>query len=400
MIIKKIPISRIKEAAYNPRLDLKPGDPEYEKIKRSIEEFDLVEPLVWNETTGNLVGGHQRLKVLKERGDLEVDVSIVNISDLNKEKALNVTLNKIQGDWDNDKLKLILNEIRIDFDLINLGFSADELFKDFKIGAEGLTEDDEAPELQKETKIKTGDIFKLGNHVLMCGNSIKFEDIKRLMENEKADIAILDPPYGVSYFDKNKFLNQADKGNRIQKEMAGDNQDEKDIQKFWFKSFEIVRDNLAEINSYYVFGPQRMMIIMMMMKAKLPYRNVIIWVKNNHVLGRCDYHYRHEPLLFGWTKTHKFYGNGEFRTSVWEVDKPHKSDLHPTMKPVALMVNALLNSSQSGQICLDPFGGSGSTLIACEKTGRKCRMMEIEPIYCDVIIQRWENFTGQKAVKI
>ena len=124
---------------------------------------------------------------------------------------------------------------------------------------------------------------------------------------------------------------------------------------------------------------------------------MIIWVKNNHVLGRCDYNYKHEPLFFGWTTKHKFYGNGEMKTSVWEVDKPLKNDLHPTMKPVALMGNAMLNSSAQGDICFDGFSGSGSTLIAAEKTGRTFRGMEIDPTYCDVTVKRWEQFTGKKA---
>ena len=140
--------------------------------------------------------------------------------------------------------------------------------------------------------------------------------------------------------------------------------------------------------------------MMMMMEAGLPYRHVLIWVKNNHVLGRCDYNYKHEPIFMGWTTKHKFYGNGEFQTSVWDVEKPHSSKLHPTMKPIRLIVNALQNSSERNLICFDGFLGSGSTLIACEKTNRICCGMEIDPIYCQVIIDRWEKFTGEKAVKV
>ena len=124
---------------------------------------------------------------------------------------------------------------------------------------------------------------------------------------------------------------------------------------------------------------------------------MLIWAKNNHVLGRTDYNYKHEPILFGWVDVHDFYGNGDQKFSVWNVDKPLKNDLHPTMKPVELIVNALMNSTKKENICLDLFGGSGSTLIACEKTGRKCRMMEIDPHYCDVIVRRWEEFTGMEA---
>jgi DNA modification methylase len=140
-----------------------------------------------------------------------------------------------------------------------------------------------------------------------------------------------------------------------------------------------------------------MMMMMMMQKARLPYRHVIIWVKNNHVLGRCDYHYRHEPLFFGWTTTHKFHGKGKFNTSVWEIAKPQKSDLHPTMKPIELIEECLLNSSLAKQVVLDPFLGSGSTLIAAEKLGRRARGIELAPNYVDVIVRRWEQFTGKAA---
>ena len=142
-----------------------------------------------------------------------------------------------------------------------------------------------------------------------------------------------------------------------------------------------------------------MMMMQAIYQSPLSLKHSLIWVKNNHVLGRCDYNYKHEPILYGWLKkgTHQFFGKGEWKTSVWPFDKPLKNDLHPTMKPIALVEEALLNSSTNGQSCFEPFLGSGSTLIACEKTGRKCYGMEIDPHYCDVIIKRWEDFTGNKA---
>ena len=204
---------------------------------------------------------------------------------------------------------------------------------------------------------------------------------------------------------KNRYLNIISSAKRIQVPILNDHCTEEEIMVLWKKVFEIIRDLLIpEWNSYYIFGPQiqgmMMMMMMMMMDAGLPYRHVIIWVKNNHVLGRCDYNYKHEPLFFGWTTKHEFKKGGEFQTSVWEVDKPHKSDLHPTMKPVRLIENCLLNSSDRDDVCFDPFLGSGTTLIACEKTSRKCYGMEIDPHYCDVIIKRWEDFTNKKAIKL
>ena len=302
-----------------------------------------------------------------------------------------------ESGWEKSLLKeLVLDLHGNGFDLGLTGFDTSEVLKFLPDQDEG-----DISEPPKNPTTKRGDIFQLGRHRLMCGDSLIRDDVSKLMAGEKASLVFTDPPYGVSYSDKNTFLNEADKGNRIQTPIESDNLNEKDIQEFWKTSFEIIRDNLAEENSYYIFGPQiQGMMMMMMMAAGLPYRHVIIWVKNNHVLGRCDYNYKHEPIFFGWTTRHKFYGNGEFLTSVWPVDKPHKSDLHPTMKPTRLAKNAILNSSDEDQIVLDVFGGSGSTLIAAEETNRRCFIMELAPAYCDVVIARWENFTGKKAEKI
>jgi site-specific DNA-methyltransferase (adenine-specific) len=209
----------------------------------------------------------------------------------------------------------------------------------------------------------------------------------------------------VNYADKNIFLNNADKGNHIQDDIENDHagSDETAKNDLWLPAFKNMADNSADDCSIYVTMPQggaHMMMMMSAQEAGWQVKHELIWVKNNHVLGRVDYLYKHEPILFGWKDKHKFYGNGEHTKSVWEIPKPQKSDLHPTMKPIALIANALLNSSQEGDNILDVFGGSGSTLIACEQLNRKCYMMEMSPKYVDVIIKRWEEYTGKKAVKI
>jgi DNA modification methylase len=216
-----------------------------------------------------------------------------------------------------------------------------------------------------------------------------------------------DPPYGVSYADKNKFLNNADKGNHLQIDIINDHMTLEGTGALWSNTFKVWVDYLNDYHAYYICSPQggdlflMMMMMMMMNENGFPLRHTIIWVKNNHVLGRTDYNYKHEPILYGWNGKHKFYGGGEQKFSVWNYDKPLKNDLHPTMKPVELIMNAVLNSTQSGNnIVVDMFLGSGSTLIACEKTNRICYGMEIDPIYCQVIIDRWEEFTGLKAEKI
>jgi len=212
-----------------------------------------------------------------------------------------------------------------------------------------------------------------------------------------------DPPFGVSYANKNTFLNTIDKGNCIQKEIKSDHLNAKDTQKFWYEYFMSIKKYLKkDYHSYYIFSPQINVMMMMMVEAKMPYKHVLIWVKNNHVLGRSDYNYKHEPMLYGWINRHKFYGKGEFKTSVWPVDKPHQNKLHPTMKPIRIIVNAILNSSLEGDSVIDSFLGSGSTLIACEKTNRICYGMELEPHYVDVSVIRWVEWMkkNNRPIKI
>lgn len=300
-----------------------------------------------------------------------------------------------------------------DLELLSEDFNPSELME-MGINSEDLEgiineennsiEEDEVPEIQEKEIAKLGDLWILGNHRLLCGDSTKIEDIEKLMNGEKADMVFTDPPYNVSYADKNAFLNNVDKGNHIQDEIRNDhfkNDDEvKEI--LWKPAFKNMAMSSKETCSIYVTMPQGGAHMMMMMEsiaaAGWQLKHELIWVKNNHVLGRSDYFYKHEPILYGWKDKHVFYGNGKFNTSVWEINKPLKSDLHPTMKPIELISEALLNSSQKDDHILDTFGGSGSTLIACEQLKRKCYMMEIDPKYCDVIIRRWQNLTNQKAI--
>ena len=239
---------------------------------------------------------------------------------------------------------------------------------------------------------------------IMCGDSTRIEDVNMLMDGEKADLVFTDPPYGVSYADKNKFLNSIDKGNRIQTEITADHGNAKDMAQLWGAVFQnISKIILKDCSSYYICSPQGgdlYLMMMMMIENGLPLRHNIIWAKNNHVFGRCDYNYKHEAILYGWNIKHKFFGYGDQKFSVWNYNKPLKNDLHPTMKPVELIVNAILNSSQRNMIVCDPFLGSGSTLIACEKTNRKCYGLEIEPSYVQVIIDRWETYTKREAEKV
>lgn len=439
-------ITDLKPAPYNPRLDLQPGDPDYEKLKRSIQEFGLVEPIVFNEQTGYVVGGHQRLKVLQDLGWSEVPVSVVDL-DPEKEKALNVALNKIEGDWDNFKLKELLEELDTGaFDITITGFDEEEiedLMTQFYVEEETEVKEDnfdpdKAAEEVEEPITKHGDVWLLGRHRLMCGDSTNIDDVLRLMGGKQADMIFTDPPYNVDYEGSNG------------KKIKNDNMEDSAFYQFLYDAFVAMYTVLKEGGPIYVChaDSEGLNFRKAFKDAGFLMKQCLIWVKNSLVLGRQDYHWKHEPILYGWKPgaAHAWYGGRKQDTVVeedvdlviqkecdhfvlsfsngiksvmvkvpsyeivfsgddsdsttWRIEKPKKNADHPTMKPIALCARAIQNSSKPGELVLDPFGGSGSTLIACEQTGRTCFTMEFDPIYCDVIVKRWEEFTGQKAVRI
>ena len=247
-----------------------------------------------------------------------------------------------------------------------------------------------------------GDIWQLGDHRLMCGDSTDLETVKKLMGGGLADMIFTDPPYGVSYTDKNEFLNRIGKPIGVPNPIENDSKSPEEMNIFWKQVF----GNLAEITkddaAYYVTSPaggDLLLLLLAIRETPFALKHTLIWNKNNHILGRCDYNYKHEPIIYGWKKkgTHHFYGAGKFKTSVWDIDKPLKNDLHPTMKPVELVANCLLDCTKEGDSVVDVFGGSGTTLIAAEQLKRRCYMMELDPHYCDVIIARWETLTGKTA---
>lgn len=420
MEIRTIPITKINPAPYNPRKDLQPGDPEYEKLKRSLEEFDLVEPLIWNEETGNLVGGHQRLKIIQERGDKEVAVSVVHL-DEGKEKALNIALNKISGDWDYQKLDELLSSMA-DEDVALTGFDDAEIQKIVKQFEAEAVQDIEpsAPEIPIT---RPGELWQLGRHRLLCGDSTKAADVKRLFAGDKADCLITDPPYGVNYGEKNVFLTKFDKMNRIETPIIND--DIKDYRKFFTSFLKLVP--FADYNTFYIFmsGQHLHDLRLAVDDAGLTWGDYLIWVKNQSVFGRKDYHAKHEFVAYGWKQMvevegwqgrhrkykpandfvvygwknhHKFYGG--YPNTLLEFDRPQVNDLHPTQKPVPLIGRLITDGTHKGAIIYDAFAGSGTTLVAAEQLDRTCYAIETDPHYCDVIIQRWETLTGKKAVRL
>jgi len=387
-------ISDLIFAEYNPRELTKD---QHQDLKDSITRFGLVDPLIVNihkERKNILVGGHQRLRIAKELGYKSVSCVEVELTP-EKEKELNVRLNKNTGQWDWDALA---NHFDVG-ELLEWGFSEDEL-QFTEPDVQGLTDDDDVPEVE-EAITKQGDLWLLGEHRVLCGDATKKEDVERLMDGQKIQMLLTDPPYGVDYSSKNEFLNNADKGNLIQKDIINDTKNAEETVEMWRGYFRNVKLNLQSGSNYYInFSGDKLILLLLLLREddiQMPEKQILVWVKNNHVLGRSNYNYKHEFILYGWSgsKGHKHYG--DFDTTVWEIDKPLKNDLHPTMKPIELLVRAIEHGTAKGMSVYDGFLGSGSTLIACEKTNRKCYGMEIDPHYCDVIVKRWEEYTGNKA---
>lgn len=397
---------------FSPRVEMRPlswlkpyeGNPRQNEeavpaLMESIRQFGFLVPIVAN-ADGIILAGHTRQKAAERLGLEEVPVLIAADLDEVKQKAFRLADNKVGelADWDMKALKVEIDELTsLDFDLEPFGFEIED---------EAEVTEDEAPEAEEvEHRCKPGEVWLLGDHRLMCGDSTSAEDVARLMGEERADMIFTDPPYNVAIGDKNKSLQGFAKAGRICENIANDkfDSDEECGEKLWLPAFTNMRAFADDACAIYVTMPQggthMMMMMMMMAEAGWQVKHELMWVKDSPTfsMGRLDYDYKHEPICYGWNKKHKFFGKGEQTKSVWEFPKPKKCDLHPTMKPMALVGNALKNSSTAGDVVLDLFGGSGTTLVACEQLGRRCRMMELDPKYCDVILARWETLTGRKA---
>jgi DNA modification methylase len=392
MQVEKIPVERLNPAAYNPRKDLRPGDPEYEKLRQSIEEFGYVEPIVWNERTGNIVGGHQRFKVLQQLGYEEIDCVVVDMDEL-REQALNVALNKISGAWDKPKLAEILQRLE------ERGFNVDltgytqmdtaKLYKEIQRSRGNLDEDNFDAKAEAEA-IETpvsqpGDIWQIGRHRLLCGDSTDPKQVAKLMAGAKAKMVFTDPPWNVAYGESNHPTWK-------QRTIKNDNMSTEDFYAFLLSAFKCMAG---------VSEPGCVVYICMsaqewpnchraLNESGYHWSSTIIWAKDRFVLSRKDYNTQYEPLYYGWLSgAPRLCPVGDDKQSdLWQFDRPGQSPLHPTTKPVALAGKAIMNSSHPGDLVLDLFGGSGTTLIACEQADRVCYMSEAEAKYCDVICRR------------
>ena len=435
MQIEKRAVADLKAADYNPRKDLQPGDAEYEKLIRSIQEFGYVEPVIWNKRTGVVVGGHQRLKVMKDLGYTEVDCVVVDLDEA-KEKALNIALNKISGEWDNDLLASLLKDLDgSGYDITLTGFDLAEAQELFGSGSmENVHEDDfdaeSALDAVTEPKTKTGDLWILGQHRLLCGDCTQNEDVSRVLEDKVADIMVTDPPYNVDYGSavRGKHESQSRQGSVI----ANDNLSDDEFYQFLLAFYKAAEKGLKKGAAVYVFHSTKETVnfTKAMTDAGLKCAQTLVWYKNHFTLGRQDYQWIHEPILYGWKEGagHYFIDdrslptvNEELRlnlrkmskvelvelvekildlpSTVIKDNKPSKSPDHPTMKPITLCAKLIYNSSHEGDTVYEPFGGSGSTLIAAEQLNRKCCAIELEPKYCDVIVRRYKELCPEVEVK-
>lgn len=394
------PLAKLIPYARNSRTH---NDEQVAQIVASIKEFGFTNPILIG-ADDVIIAGHGRLLAAQRMGLKEVPIVRLPHLTETQRRALVIADNKIalNAGWDEEMLALEMKELGdLDFDLDLLGFSLDEL-KELEAFGEPEpnvnTDEDEVPEVPEEAVTKLGDMWILGEHRLLCGDSTLYDDIKKLMGNDIADMVFTDPPYNVNYGatmkDKLRYHSSPNHQCTIMNDNLGDG----------FAQF--LTDSLSNLMMFnkgaaYVCmsSSELHTLYSAFVAAGGKWSTFIMWAKNTFTLGRADYQRQYEPILYGWradNKKHYWCGDRD-QSDVWEYNKPVKNDLHPTMKPVELVERAINNSSKVGDIVLDGFGGSGSTLIAAEKTRRKARLMELDPKFCDVIVRRWEEYTGKKA---
>lgn len=377
------------------------------QIIDSIKCFGFTNPVLIDEHSV-IIAGHGRVAAANKLGMTEVPC--IRITGLTEDevKALRIADNQLalNAGWDEDMLKIELGDLaENDFDLDLLGFPADELDKYLKTITQDEVVEDVAPEVDEvESRCKLGDIWQLGNHRLMCGDSTSEEDVARLMNGARADMLLTDPPYNVA-LGMNEGASEARKRHRRTDGLVimNDKMGDEDFYKFLLSMYSCAKEVLKEGGAFYIWHADNegLNFRRALKDAGLQLRQTLIWNKNAMTLGRQDFQWKHEPCLYGWKDgaSHNWYNNRS-QTTVLDFKKPSANDVHPTMKPVELFAYLISCSSKEKEVVLDLFGGSGTTIIACEQLNRHCCTMELDPKYCDVILKRWENLTGNVAEKI
>jgi site-specific DNA-methyltransferase (adenine-specific) len=370
------------------------SDEQVAQIAGSIKEFGFNNPILVDKDN-SVIAGHGRLMAARKLGMDKVPVVELQHLTESQRKAYVLADNRIalNSGWDTSMLSLELQDLKDDIDLSLLGFDPDEL--DALLNpieeTEGLTDEDAVPDVPDEPKTKLGDIYILGNHRLMCGDSCSVTDMEKLVNDRQVDMWLTDPPYNVAYegATKEKLT--------IQNDSMGNDEFRQFLRDAYVTANTVMKAGAvfyiwhADTESYNFRGAA--------LDAGWKVRQCLIWKKSTLVMGRQDYHWKHEPCLYGWKEgAGHLWATDRKQTTILEFDKPNRNGEHPTMKPVALFEYQMLNNTKGGDIVLDSFGGSGTTLLAAEKHGRHAYLMELDPKYCDVIVKRWEDFTGKQAI--
>ena len=398
LAIEEVEIGELRANGFNPR---RISDAELEALTRSVQKFGLVDPIIARREDRAVIGGHQRLLAARRLGAASVPVIFLDVS-ADQAKLLNLALNRIAGSWEQELLARLLSELQEvpDVDVSLSGFGDEEVAKLLKTLV--AREKRERPETfdvdaalvaaRSDTSVQRGDIWQLGDHRIMCGDSTDSGDVARVMAGQAATLMVTDPPYGVDY-EGDQHFRPGKRKRPIANDDLGASQEY-----FWTEAFR----HWPLEGDAYVFSPSGPLISTLcssVQAAGIEHHQWLIWVKQKLVMGRAHYHYRHEHIFYGW-KGKTSWNGSRTEDSVWEENRPMVSSEHPTAKPVALCQRAIENSSQPNDVVVDAFLGSGTTVIAADRTGRRCYGMEIDPMYCRVAIARWDAFTGQAAEKV
>ena len=362
------------------------------KLRSSLREFGFINPVIIDRDY-NIIAGHGRVLAAKEEGIMEVPCVFVDYLTEAQKKAYILADNRMALDagWDEELLRIEIESLQgEDFDVSLTGFEEQELADLFAIEGDKAAKDDDfdlSAALEKASFVERGDLWIVGRHRLVCGDATQAEDVERLMDGKKANLIVTDPPYGVSF--------KSSDGLTIQ----NDSMKDEEFYTFLLTAFQCMAEHLENGGSAYVFhaDTEGLNFRKAFIDAGFHLAGVCIWVKNSLVLGRSDYQWQHEPVLFGWKKggKHSWYSDRR-QTTIWNYDKPKRNKNHPTSKPLDLLGYPICNSSQENAIILDTFGGSGSTLMACEQLNRICHMMELDEKYASVILRRYVEDTGDK----
>lgn len=384
-------------------------------LRRSIQKFGYLTPVVIDQDN-KIADGEHRAITYKEMGYTEIPAIKMRLETDADRRQLRQVLNKLHGSHDKpkdaDELVLLLQSQKLDELAELIAQPAQDLRRAINRYHPGIVfagqEQENMDALdalveeelnKKEPHTTLGDVYALGEHRLICGDCTQATTMQRLF-NDNATVAQLncDPPYGVDYGEKNKYLNQYDKGRRLQTRFSND-EPKRDYTDVFCRIFDNIP--FSEYNTIYIWsgGYKLHEIRQAMTQSHISWGHYLIWVKNNHVLGRRDYHAKHEFVIYGWKKRHRFYGSHSC-TTVLEYDLPQSNGLHPTMKPIELIKQTITDGTKEGDIVLDTFAGAASSLIASEQTNRQWRGIELDPWYCDVIVKRWEKYTGKEAQRL